>query len=153
VKRVRAPVSARIAALRMLARREYGRTELAQRLARRGLPADEIATALDDLERLGLLSDSRYAHALVAQMTGRYARRAIVYTMRERGVASDAVADVDAELGAIDDETDARAMLVRRFPDPPANDRELARQVRFLQARGYGLSLILRIVRERPRAG
>jgi regulatory protein len=86
-------------------------------------------------------------------MTGRYARRAIVYAMRERGVASDAVADVDAELGAIDDETDARAMLVRRFPDPPANDRELARQVRFLQARGYGLSLILRIVRERPRVG
>lgn len=152
MKRARVPVAARTAAVRMLARREYGRSELAQRLRQRGLPAAEIDAALDDLERLGLLSDARYAHALVAQMTGRYARRAIVHTMRERGVASDAVADVDAELIAIDDETDARAMLVRRFPDPPANDRELARQVRFLQARGYALSLILRIVRQRPDA-
>ena len=148
MKRAKAPVSVRATAIRMLARREHGRTELAQRLKMRGAPAAEIESVLDELQQLGLLSDSRYAHSLVTKMIGRYAKRAIVHTMRERRVATDAVADVDAELGAIDDESDARAILARRYPDPPADDRELARQVRFLQARGYALSLILRIVRE-----
>lgn len=148
MKRAKAPISVRATAIRMLARREHGRTELAQRLKMRGAPAAEIESVLDELQQLGLLSDSRYAHSLVTKMIGRYAKRAIVHTMRERRVATDAVADVDAELGAIDDESDARAILVRRYPNPPADDRELARQVRFLQARGYALSLILRIVRE-----
>jgi len=153
MKRAKAPVSVRATAIRMLARREHGRTELAQRLKMRGAPAAEVESVLDELQQLGLLSDSRYAHSLVTQMTGRYAKRAIVHTMRKRRVATDAVADVDAELGAIDDESDARAILARRYPDPPADDRELARQVRFLQARGYALSLILRIVRERRDPG
>jgi regulatory protein len=150
VKRSKPPASIRATAVRMLARREYGRSELAHRLVMRGAPKAEVDAVLDDLQQLGLLSDARYAHSLVTQMTGRYAKRAIVHTMRERRVATDAVADVNAELGAIDDESDARAILARRYPDPPADDRELARQVRFLQARGYALSLILRIVRERP---
>ena len=34
-----------------------------------------------------------------------------------------------------------------RFGAAPANDREKARQVRYLQARGYGLSVALRVMR------
>jgi len=149
MKRAKAPVSVRATAIRMLARREHGRTELAQRLKMRGAPAAEIESVLDELQQLGLLSDARYAHSLVAQMSGRYARRAIVHTMKERSVDVDAVAEVDESLAAIDDATDALALLTRRFPDPPANDREKARQVRFLQSRGYALSLIFRLLRER----
>jgi len=149
VKRAKAPVSVRATAIRMLARREYGRTELAHRLVMRGAPVAEVDTVLDDLQQLGLLSDARYAHSLVTQMAGRYARRAIVHTMKERSVDADAVAGIDEELSAIDDAADAGALLARRFPDPPADDREKARQVRFLQSRGYSLSLILRLIRAR----
>jgi regulatory protein len=149
VKRAKPPPDARAVAVRLLARREYGRHELLQRLLQRGTSHDEATAALDDLERRGLLSDARYAEALVTQMRGRYARRAIVRTLRERGVRGEAVEGAGDALATIDDEADARAILVRRFPDPPADDRSLARQVRFLESRGYPLALILRIVRRR----
>lgn len=133
----------------MLARREYGRAELTQRLVRRGAPADEVEGVLNEMQQLGLLSDARYAHSLVTQMSGRYSRRTIEHTMKSQSVEAEAVADVNSELAVIDDAADALALLTRRFPDPPANDREKARQVRFLQSRGYSLSLILRLLRER----
>lgn len=149
MKRAKPPVSIRATAIRMLARREYGRSELAHRLVMRGAPAADVDGVLDELQQLGLLSDARYAHSLVTQMTGRYAKRAIVHTMKERSVDADAVADVDEALSAIDDVADASALLARRFPEPPADEREKARQVRFLQSRGYSLSLIFRLIRER----
>jgi regulatory protein len=145
------PQDVRATAIRMLARRDYARAELEKRLALRGAPGDAIAVALDDLARLGLLSDARYAHALVSQMSGRYAKRAIEHRMREHGVDAEAVDSVGEEIRALDDADTARALVTRRFPEPPADDRERARQVRFLQSRGYPLSLILRIVRERER--
>ncbi|MEO8849194.1 MAG: regulatory protein RecX [Casimicrobiaceae bacterium] len=149
MRRVKAPVSVRASAIRMLARREYGRAELTQRLVRRGAPADEVEGVLNEMQQLGLLSDARYAHSLVTQMSGRYSRRTIEHTMKSQSVEAEAVADVNSELSVIDDAADALALLTRRFPDPPANDREKARQVRFLQSRGYSLSLILRLLRER----
>jgi regulatory protein len=71
VKRPPPPPNARTAAVRLLARREYGRQELLQRLLQRGTARDEATAALDDLEQRGLLSDSRYAEALVSQMRAR----------------------------------------------------------------------------------
>ena len=35
----------------------------------------------------------------------------------------------------------------RRFGTPPKDDREKARQVRFLMARGYAMSVALKVVR------
>jgi regulatory protein len=60
----------------MLARREYSRAELAQRLLRKGIARDDIERALDELAAAGYLSDARYANAVVAQRSGRYGKRA-----------------------------------------------------------------------------
>jgi regulatory protein len=148
-----APLSLRATAIRMLARRDYSRVELSQRLIRRGGDPAEVEQVAAELEQLGFLSDVRFAHALVTQMTGRYARRAIEHEMRERHVHVDAHAAVVPELAEMDDAAHARSLLLRRFPHPPVDDREKARQVRFLQSRGYGLSLILRLLRERGLSG
>ena len=45
---------------------------------------------------------------------------------------------------------DAPALWQRRFGAPPRDEREKARQVRFLQARGYGLSAALQACCARP---
>jgi len=39
------------------------------------------------------------------------------------------------------------ALWQRRFGTPPANDREKARQIRFLQSRGFALSAIFKLLR------
>ena len=57
-------------AVRWLARRDYSRAELTQRLRRRGIAEAEIERALDELAAAGYLSDARYAQAVVAQRNG-----------------------------------------------------------------------------------
>lgn len=147
-RRAAAPVpSPKAVAVRYLARRDYSRAELAQRLAQRGIDTAAIEAALDQLTAAGYLSDERYAAAVVAQRSGRYGKRAIAYALKEKGVTADAVAAALAPLAATDEFADALALWRQRFRTPPANDRDKARQVRFLQARGYPLSVVLKVMR------
>ncbi len=142
------PASLRATAVRMLARREWARAELRDRLARAGGDHDEIERVLDALERDGYLSDARYAQMIVAQKAGRFGPRAIAHALRERGVAAQASSDALEALRDVDEVADARRLLSRRFAEVPADDRERARQVRFLLGRGYALSIALKVVRD-----
>jgi regulatory protein len=142
------PASAKVLAIRMLARREYSRAELSRRLARKGVSRELIETVLDELAAAGYLSDARYAQAMVTQKSGRYGKRAIAYALREKGIAAPDALVAMAPLAAVDEFTDAQALWQRRFGTPPANEREKARQVRFLLARGYGVSIALRVLRD-----
>src|SRR5664279_4434576 len=125
------PVSAKMQAVRMLARREYSRAEIAQRLHQRGVPRDDVERALDELQAAGYLSDARYAQAVVTQKTGRYGKRAIAHALREKGITAPDAQAAMAPLAAADEFVDAQALWHQRFGAIPANDREKARQVRF----------------------
>jgi regulatory protein len=142
-----APASARAVALRLLARRDYSRQELERRLQARGLPRADIDVTLDDFERLGYLSDERYAHAIVAQRLGRFGKREIARDLHDKGIAADAAKDALAALADRDELADATAVWQRRFGRAPTDEREKARQVRFLVARGYSASIAFRILR------
>lgn len=139
--------SPKVLAVRMLARREYSRAELTQRLARKGIAREDIERALDELNAGGYLSDARYAQAVVAQRSGRYGKRAIAHVLREKGIAAPDAQAAMAPLAATDEVADASALWQQRFGTPPANQREKARQVRFLLSRGYGVSVALRVLR------
>ena len=139
--------TAKALAIRWLARRDLSRAELAQRLVRRGVEHGEAERALDDLAALGYLSDARYANAVVAQRKGRYGKRAIAHVLRERGVGAQDAATALAQLAGSDEGDEAFALWQRRFGEPPRDDRDKARQVRFLQARGYPLAVALAVLR------
>jgi regulatory protein len=140
------PASLRATALRMLARRDFSRAELAQRLLARGGDRDEVTRTLDELEQRGYLSETRYAQALVAQKAGRFGKRAIAQALARRGIAADTARAALDELPARDELAQAMALWQRRFARPPVDDRERAKQVRFLLSRGYDLSIALRVV-------
>lgn len=131
----------------MLARREYSRAELAARLAATGAARGEIDPVLEELERAGYLSDSRFAAAVVRQKAGGYAKRAIAHALREKGVAAPAAKEALAALDGGDEFAQALALWQRRFGRAPADDREKARQVRFLVSRGYSTGIVLRVLR------
>jgi regulatory protein len=139
-------VSPKAQAVGLLARREYSRAELEAKLGAKGWPADEIRVALDELAAKGLLSDARYAHALAAKKAGRYSRRGIAAELKARGVGQP---DIEAAIAHadLDDDAALAALWQRRFGHPPADEREKARQVRFLQSRGFSLSAILKLLR------
>jgi len=141
------PPSIKAVAVRLLARRDYARAELAQRLLARGGDPAEVERALDELARLGYLSDARYASGVVAHRAGRFARRAIAHELREKGVDAPAAEAALAALDGQDDLADATALWQRRFGTAPRDEREKARQFRFLLSRGYSTAIALKVLR------
>jgi regulatory protein len=141
-----APASLKAQAIRLLARREYARAELEQKLLAKGWDKGELSAALNELAALGYLSDARYARALARQKAGRYSRRSIAAALKAKGVDAPAIAAALSEAD-IDDAEALNALWARRFGRAPADEREKARQVRFLEARGFAISAILKLLR------
>lgn len=101
---------------------------------------------LDALVAEGLLSDGRYARSVLIRRGGNYSRRRIVEELRAAGVARDKI-EAAVEDADLDDEAALLALWQRRFGRAPGDEKERARQVRFLQARGFALSAILKLLR------
>lgn len=140
-----APPDACEAALRLLARREHSRAELADKLARRDIDGSDIDTTLDRLEAEGALSEARFVEQLVRTRLGQGCgplriRRDLV----AKGVDPD---KADAEMPFDDDAWTRRAKAARsrRFGETiPTDQRARARQARFLERRGYTSAHIAR---------
>lgn len=147
VKSARPPKSLQARAIGLLARREYARAELRDRLLATGADRAEVETALDRLEKLGYLSDARFATGVVRQKAGAYSKRAIAHALKEKGVAASAAKDALATLDGVDELAQAKALWQRRFGHPPENEKEKARQVRFLLAHGYAPGIAYRVLR------
>lgn len=147
----RPPRTLKARAIGMLARREFSRAELRDKLLATGAERDAADAVLDELAALGFLSDARFAHAVVRQKQGAYAQRAIAESLKHKGVVGEVAADALAAL-TLDDTQALAALWLRRFAHPPADEREKARQVRFLQSRGFSLSAIFRLLRDPPTA-
>ena len=141
------PPSVKATAIRMLARREYARAELSRRLLQRGADRAEVERVLCELEQLGYLSDARFASAVVHQKAGRYAKRAIAHELKEKGVDSAAAGNALVALDGADELAEATALWCRRFGVLPGDEREKARQVRFLLSRGYTTAIAFKVLR------
>ncbi|MBP8295334.1 MAG: recombination regulator RecX [Burkholderiales bacterium] len=134
-------------ALRALARREYSRVELARKLGGADDAPAAIETLLDEFEASGWLSDTRFAGGAARQRQGRYSQRYILEDLKHKGIAGDTARDAVSALEQ-DDYATALALWRQRFGTPPADQKEKARQVRFLQSRGFALSVVFRVLRE-----
>ena len=127
----------------LLARREHSRAELERKLGAHAFASELIHAVLDDLERDGLLSAERFAESFVR---ARYAKGQGPYRIRrelaERGVDAPG-RFVDA--AGLDWDALARDVRSKRFGSGrPAGLAEKARQVRFLEYRGFGSDQIRR---------
>ena len=138
-------------AIKLLARREHSRLELARKLAAHGTQ-EEIDAVLTDLTRSGLLSDARYAEAYVRANAARFGAARLRQTLRQKGIAGELIeshlaggADMADELAR------ARAVWEKKYAARPADAKEWARQARFLQGRGFSTDVIRKLLKE-PRA-
>lgn len=133
--------SAKDRALRLLGVRSRSREELRRRLVRAGFPEDEIAEALEDLERVGLLDDERFADEVVRWRLSRqgYGHRAALDTLRKAGVDRVVAERAVAEAGWEDEEARAEDVARSRLgrlqglPDDAAYRRLMG----FLLRRGF----------------
>lgn len=130
----------------MLARREYSRQELQRRLAPHAGEAGELEQLLDDLARRGWLSELRVAEQVIHARRARFGSGRIRQELLKKGVPEEVVAAELPQLRDGDLEA-ARAVWRRRFGTLPRNAAERARQVRFMQGRGFGLDTILNVIK------
>jgi SOS response regulatory protein OraA/RecX len=104
------PLEIAAAALR---HRDRSRREVEERLARAGVDADERDDALETLERLGYLDDTRFAAGRAEALAARgFGDEAIRHDLAEHGVAAEAV---EAALGALAPESARAQELVERL--------------------------------------
>lgn len=139
----------RTRALRLLARREHSRAELRGRLADWAGPGEDIDSLLDGLEAAGLLSDARAAEAAARRHAGRKGPAALARDLEQRGIDAEIAEGVLLEARHLERGA-ARAVLRRRFPEPPADAAARARQWRFLQGRGFGVDAIRAALKDSP---
>jgi regulatory protein len=132
-------------ALRLLARREHARAELARKLKPHAESDEALAALLDDLTARRLLSDERYVEMRLNARAARYGNARLAYELRTQGVADELVA---AALATGDDELSrARAAWQRKFGDRATDDGDRARQMRFLLSRGFSGETVRRVLR------
>ncbi len=100
------------------------------------MPAKRLACCWMTLKRRNWLSDQRFAESYVADHRARAGSIKLAYDLRQRGVSDSIIESVlsdnrDSELER------AREVWQKKFKAPPANADEKARQMRFLQSRGF----------------
>lgn len=125
-------------AMGLLARREQAPAELAAKLRRRDHAEDDIAAVIEALEAENLLSAERYAQAVVASKSGRgigpvRIRADLAAVAIEQTLIETALAEAEVDWDAL-----ARRVRVKRFgPQIPEDFPTRAKQMRFLQRRGF----------------
>ena len=139
-------------ALRLLTARDYTAARLQGKLRDKGFSVEDAEAVVTRVVSEGWVNDRRFAERFVesARASGRYFGYRLRQELLRRGVPSDVADDV---LGGHDDDDDSNILAVceRRFGDfsfDTADDREKRRVVGYLQRRGFGLSAVLRVLRQ-----
>ena len=133
--------------MRLLARREHSRLELEQKLLRVSDDRAAVSALLDELASSNWQSDERFAEQLVRSRAGRMGSRRIQQELKQKGVPPDLISD---ELAAVasDDFDAARALWQKKFGREAGDEKEQARQIRFLLSRGFDYELIRKVLRD-----
>ncbi len=131
-------LEARKKAMGYLARREYGQRELTQKLARAGIDHEAAVSAVAQLNADGLQDDWRFVENFVQSRVNQGKGPVRIHAdLSQRGIASELVDEV-LEVLPVDWFELAREVREKKFgPGQPADFKKKAKQMRFLQYRGF----------------
>ncbi len=140
-------------ALSYLAAREHSRQELARKLARHAEEGDDIDALLDWLEAQKFLSEARFAESLVHRRAARFGSARILSELQSHGLDDGRLGELKETLRAGEEER-AWQVWERKYGKPPDDAADAARQMRFLQQRGFShaaISAVMRRAKQLPR--
>ncbi|HSV41241.1 MAG TPA: regulatory protein RecX [Nocardioidaceae bacterium] len=128
------------------------RSELAGKLAKKGVPAEVASRLLDRFEEVGLVDDSAFAREWVTsrQSSRGLARRALAQELRRKGIDDEVAQEALAEVDPDDEVASARELVRRKLRTVAGLDRQVAiRRLSGLLARkGYPPGIAFSVVRE-----
>jgi regulatory protein len=139
------PVELRARALRLLARREHSRAELARKLSPHADSAEALDGLLADLENRKQLSNERFAAERARSLSRKYGAAKIRHDLKSKGVDAQLIESISSE----GDLERARTILARKYRLPAATREERAKRMRFLQSRGFSYEIIHQLLSAR----
>src|SRR5258708_19041558 len=110
--------SLRERALRLLARREHSRAELARKLREHTRADDDLEALLEDLSRHKLLSDERYAESRAHALSRKFGAARIAHELRAKGLDKD-LADKASKPPRATQPDPPRELSPTNFRNPP----------------------------------
>jgi regulatory protein len=132
--------------MRYLARREHSRAELQHKLQSHVQEGENLDAVLDELEERNWLSDARAAALFVDTKRGRFGTQRIAHELRQKGIPENLISDALPQLKETELES-ASQVWQRKFGIQPQDSKEKAKQIRFLQSRGFSMDVIFKLLR------
>jgi len=133
----------RARALRLLARREHSRQELARKLSPHAESSDALEDLISDLRTKNQLSEARFAEGRARWLARKYGAAKIRQDLQAKGVPDELIARYSAPSDELEK---ARAILERKYRTPAATREEKAKRMRFLQSRGFSAAVIFTLL-------
>jgi len=137
------PNQIRCSAIDYLSRREHSSLELKNKLIRKGFVEDIVDEVLAKLRIDKLLSDERFAESYIRSRVKKgFGPIRIKQELQQRGITGELVTEL------LNDNEDfwiiniQQAYKKRFGSSQPQTEKELAKQIRFLQSRGFTSSQI-----------
>jgi regulatory protein len=128
------------------------RSELATKLAKKGVPDEVAERLLTRFEEVGLVDDDAFARAWVeSRQSGKgLARRALAQELRRKGIADEVARAALEEVDPEDEEEAARLLVRRKLRTVARLDRATAirRLAGMLARKGYPSAVAFRVARE-----
>lgn len=134
--------------------RARSRRELAERLAKKGVPDELAARLLDRFTEVGLVDDAAFARSWIASRGAAGGRglagRALAQELRRKGVDDEVARAALDEVDPAEEEAAARALVRRRLRSMRGLDRTVAarRLAGMLARKGYPSGLAYAVVRD-----
>ena len=137
----------------LLARREHSAFELRQKLKMREFESDDIDIAIERLLEKDYLSDTRFAESACRHRANRgYGWRYIANELKQKGVCSTIIQQLQKNC-EIDWYLQAELAYNKRFGerrvvDAKTTQKQQAKEIRFLQYRGFSHDEIFAVVND-----
>ena len=132
-------------AFALLTRRDYSQAELSAKLNQYAIDADEVAKLVAELAQQNYQSDQRVAElTLASQIRKGKGLQRIKQTLKAKHLDAELISHELQEVNWLEQ---AYKMKIKKFGTSVEKDQKLkAKQVRFLQYRGFDMDVILKAI-------
>ena len=132
-----------------LAKREYSHLELKLKLSKYAdtlkFNEDTLDLFISSLVSEGWLSNERYCEQFIHAKKNKFGRYKIIRELEEKGIEQ---ALIEQHIGSLKNQEllYAKQVWQKKFKLPPSSKEEWSKQARFLQSRGFDVSLLKKIL-------
>lgn len=132
-------------AFALLAKREYSQANLRNKLLEYGAEPDELEPLLEELANNNYQSDERMAGMVLrSQIRQGKGPARIKMALKKHQIDQEFISN---DLKEVDWFNEALQLKIRKFGEDIATDQKLkAKQIRFLQYRGFTMEVILKVI-------